>query len=245
MKKLKQCPRQGTPYLVGDSVKQSKRKIFKARCKQWDCPYCAEINANTHYNRIASAIYFYMKEKQEFQFVTITCHEKWRGTDASVKNWRKNKDKLLARVRRRYKKDSDSPCNYVYIPECHKDKTIHIHGLFSGDFGTRWWKDNARQCGLGYMAESSKLVGVLQAVNYINKYITKEIGKAQTVKGFRRIAYSQGFRALPRHESDYDWRMLQRDESIETVIIEGLVRLNFDVEFDNKKWTTDDFISDV
>lgn len=240
----KQCPKQGVPYLVGDSKTQQKRKIFKGRCGQWDCPYCAEINRSQHYNRVANGIHFYMREGIEFQFVTITCHENWRGTHASIKNWRKNKDKLLARYRRRYKKDTDNPCHYVYIPETHKDETLHIHGIFSGNFGSRWWKDNARESGLGYMAESEGLRGVLQAVNYINKYITKEIGKAQIIKNFRRISYSQGFRTISRHETDYDWRVLDRETSIESAIVEGLVRMNYDVEFDGRNWNTDDFLTD-
>ena len=155
-------------------------------------------------------------------FVTITCHEKWRGSDASVKNWRKNKDKLLARYRRRYSQDSAVSPEYVYIPEFHKDETVHIHGLFSGDFGERWWKDNARECGLGYMATSERLGSVLQAVNYITKYMVKEMGVESPVKGFRRICYSQGFPATKHNPSDYDWRMLERTETIESALIEGL-----------------------
>lgn len=240
--KLTQCPTVGVPYLIGDSKNKTKRTIFKARCKLWDCPYCAELNKSQHINRIANGIFFLWKENVKMQFVTITCHEKWRGTKSSVKNWRKNKDKLLARVRRFYAKNAKGQCDYVYLPEYHKDKTVHIHGIFCGDFGSKWWKDNARESGLGFMAKSAPLESILQAINYITKYITKEMGKGSVIKGFRRICYSQGFRPLARHENDYDWIILGRDETIESAILEGLLKKGYDVFFDNRTWSTDDFL---
>jgi len=224
MTKHTYCPRQGVPFLVGDGERSKKRVIVKARCKQWDCPYCAEINRYEHYNRIANGIAALEKTTIPMSFVTITCHEKWRGQSASVKNWRKNKDKLLARYRRRFSKDFTVSSQYVYIPEFHKDETVHIHGIFLGNFGERWWKDNARESGLGYMATSEKLTSVLQAINYCTKYMVKQMGIANPVKGFRRICYSQGFPAAKHHPSDFDWRMLEREETIKAAIVEGIFK---------------------
>lgn len=243
-KKQTYCMTRGVPYLVGDAENIGKRVIVKARCKQWDCPYCAEVNKTEHYNRIANGINKAWKQGIEMQFVTVTCHEKWRGTDASVKNWRRNKDKLLARVRRQYAQDTKGSCEYVYIPEFHKDKTVHIHGIFYGNFGIRWWKNHSRASGLGYMADAKKLTSVLQAVNYITKYMVKEMGIPSHVKGFRRICYSQGFPPLPSHKSDFNWSLLERKTSIETSIVEGLLK-GYSVDFEGKKFeSVDEFLID-
>lgn len=237
-----QCPRTGTPYLIGDDHKNAKRTIIKARCKQWDCPYCAEVNRSVHYNRIVSNIHRRMSKGDTFSFVTITCHEKWRGFDASSTNWFRNKDKLLARYRRAVKKRGFVSPNYVYIPETHTDESIHIHGVFSDTLSGRWWKDNSRSSGLGYQCKSKEVTSVRQAVNYCVKYITKEMGKPSPTKGFRRINYSRSFAPLVRSNSELDWRMVETDESIKDAILEGLLKKNYAVSFDGTNWTTDDFL---
>lgn len=239
MSEYTQCPRINVPYLVGDSEGLKKRVIVKARCKQWDCPYCAPINKQEHYNRIAIGLTRLWKNDAQWQFVTITCHENWRGYNASVENWRRNKGKLLARVRRKHKKEHDYLCEYVYIPECHKDETVHIHGLFSGNFSTRWWKDNCRECGLGYMAESSELGNVLQGLNYITKYMVKEIGIKTVGKHFRRICYSQGFPDIHNRKSTFLWGLLDGKESIESAIIDG-IRNGKTVKFDKHEFQSYD-----
>lgn len=241
--KLTSCPQRGVPWLIGDNHGMKKRVIVKARCKQWDCEYCAEINRYEHYNRIANGVNKLWKQKVPMIFTTITCHENWRGKDASIRNWRKNRGKLLDRFRRANQRTGCSQSEYVYIPELHEDGTIHVHGIFTGSLGTRWWKDNSRASGLGYMAESSKLESVLQAVNYITKYMLKEMGKPQFIKGFRRINYSQKFPPKPRNESVFDWSMLDGKTSIEDAIRVGLFVKNYEVDFDGKPMTTDDFLT--
>ncbi len=237
---LQQCPHRSVPFLVGDNAKSTKRKITKARCKLWDCEYCAPLNRTAHYNRIANGIDKLLKNGNDLQFVTITCHEKWRGHNESIRNWRKNKDKLLARYRRKHTKQCDGKGDYVYIPESHKDGSIHIHGIFTGYFKNSWWKNNSRESGLGYMAKSSQLTSALQAINYILKYIQKEMGKEQPVKGFRRINYSQGFPVLQRLPSSYEWRILAPEETIETAIREGLILKGYEVNFAGETFETVD-----
>lgn len=229
----KQCPNTASPYLIGDG--QEKRIIAKSRCGKWTCPYCADLNRNEHYNRIAYAIDNYWRKGYEMEFVTITCHEKWRGSKRSVENWRKNKDKLLARYRRKYVKEYGEKPHFVYIAEYHKDETVHIHGVFFGALGTRWYKDNARESGLGYMAESAKLNSVLQAVNYCLKYITKEMGKPVVTKGFRRINYSRGFYEVKKNVSPLEWSVLDNRQSIENAIAVGVLDGKV-VKFDGKEY---------
>lgn len=241
--RLKQCPNMESPWLVGDFEKKGVRKIIKARCKLWDCEYCMHLNRSQHYNRVANGLSKLMRNGNDYSFVTITCHENWRGHENSIRNWRTNKDKLLARFRYHCRKVNGGQSDYVYIPETHKDGTIHLHGCFAGSFGNGWWKDNSRESGLGYMSTSEKLTSVLQAVNYCLKYITKHMGTPQISKGFRRINYSVGFPNTKVSDSVGKWRVLERDETIENAILEGLLRMNYDVEFDKRFWSTDDFLN--
>ena len=241
-KKIKEytsCPNMGTPMLIGDFKAQNNRCIIKARCKLWNCPYCAEINKSEHFNRIATGIQKLIDRGVVFSFVTITCHEKWRGYNASIKNWRGSRDKLLARFRRRYAQDTDGTSHYVYIPEYHTDGTLHIHGIFAGNFKTKWWKDNARACGLGFMAKAERLTTALQAINYVIKYVTKQVGTAQPSKGFRRINYSKSFPTVQRNLLAGDWRKFERGESIQDVIVDGIVK-GLTVKFDGTDFKTFD-----
>jgi len=237
--KYTSCPNIGTPYLVGDFPTDKKRAIIKARCKLWDCPYCAYVNKSEHFNRMVSGIQKLSDKGIEMSFVTITMHEKWRGTDGSTKNWRANRDKLLARFRRAVKAKYGFQSDYVYISEYHQDGALHIHGVFTGNLKTRWWKDNARECGLGYMAKAERLTTALQAINYVLKYITKEIGKTVPIKNFRRINYSQGFPNLQTSILGGVWRIIERDESIESVIIDG-IRKDLTVTFDGSRFASYD-----
>lgn len=217
--------------MVGDFVNIGKRAIVKTRCKLWTCPYCAQINKSNHYNRMATGIDKLIKQGRILQFVTLTMHENWRGKNGSTKNWRANKGKLLDRVRRKEKKVSSLSSEYVYIPEYHKDGSLHVHGIFTGDYGTRWWKDNSRQCGMGYMAQSEGLNSALQGINYCLKYISKQVGCEIPIKNFRRINYSSGFPDIAKGSSDGSWRMLGRDESINSAIVGGIVK-GLEVRFD-------------
>lgn len=236
-----QCPTRGVPYLIGDDSKNAKRKIFKARCKLWSCPYCAEINKSIHYNRIVSNLHKYMSDGYEFDFVTITCHESWRGWDASSTNWFRNKDKLFARYRREIARQGNYTPEYVYIPETHSDSSIHIHGLFTGKIRTKWWKDNARASGLGYQCKSIPIKNVAQGVFYCLKYIQKEMGKANPSKGFRRINYSRGFTDNRKNNTQLEFRMVEKTESLKEVILEGL-RLNYETALEGLNYTFDDFL---
>ena len=233
------CPNMNTPLLVGDFIDQNKRAIIKARCKLWNCPYCAQVNKSEHFNRMVSGIQKLVDRDYPLSFVTITMHEKWRGKDGSTKNWRSNRDKLLARLRRKVKKELSLQSEYVYISEYHSDGSLHIHGVFTGDFKSKWWKDCARSCGLGYMAKAERLTTALQAINYCLKYITKEIGKIVPLKSFRRINYSQGFPNLRSPILDGVWRIVEREESIESLIIDG-IRKGLMVNFDGSKFATFD-----
>jgi len=212
------CPNLGSPYLYADDGDTKTRLIIKARCKLWTCPYCSQVNKHQHYIRILNGSNRLLDKGHQLNFVTLTSHETARGFDASYSVFKSAWKKLSQRARRKNKKTTGLPFEFVYIPEIHKDNTLHWHGVFTGDFSKRWWKDNSRQSGMGYMAECEPLENAIQATNYCLKYITKHLGQEISRKGFRRINYSRGFPPKPVPETLLQWQIAEPDESLVSII---------------------------
>lgn len=226
-----------TPYLYQQDFDTGICKIFRARCKTWTCPQCAQQNAINHYKRIfygASTI-----EQHGFKqnFVTLTSHEKVRGWTASVAVWRKAWAKLTERARRKCKA-SKTPYHYVYITEAQIDGSLHIHGLFPACLDKRYWKNNARGCGLGYQVESEKLESANQAASYACKYIVKHMGTEH--EGCRRIAYSSQFPDFKRRSNNGAWAIVPREIAIEDFIVTQWHVCHLDVKFDGKYLSFED-----
>ena len=66
------------------------------------------------------------------------------------------------------------------------------------NLASRWWKDNARSCGLGFMAESEFAKTAGGAFAYASKYLSKQWG-IPWPRNFRRIRTS---RKYPRQQDD-------------------------------------------
>jgi len=217
---LTHCPTMGTPYLYSDSQSEKIRRIIKARCKLWTCPYCAEINAIAHYIRILNGVNRLQESGEAINFVTITSHEKVRNFKQGYAVWQSAWRKLQERLRR-FIKNCGARCEFVYLFELHKKGGLHVHMLVTGSIETRWWKDNARQCRLGYQAKSEQVDNAGLASSYVIKYIAKNIGLEIPVKGFRRINYSRGFPPAQKFDSPDQWTIIEKSISIEIVIEEA------------------------
>lgn len=138
---------------------------------------------------------------------TLTAHEKWRGHEASVKNLRQGWKKLYNRLRRAYGISS-----YVKVWEMHKDDTFHLHGLIDAVIPLSWLKDNARECGMGYMVDIHKVDNAGQVAGYIAKYFLKSEFEqnegAPFPKNLRRIEVSRNWIKLPDLKADEDWQWI-------------------------------------
>jgi hypothetical protein len=233
--KLKYCPAQGTPYLKLDSKTDKTRYIVKARCKKWDCPYCAQVNKHQHYIRILNGCNELLNKKQQLNFVTITSHEHVRGLLRSYRVFQKAWKTLSQRARREVATATGIPLAYVLIPELHSDKTLHWHGVFTGGLSTRWWKDNSRQSGLGHQAKSVPLENGIQATNYCLKYVTKHIGQVVDIKRFRRVNYSQNFPAKPTIEGKHGFEVIDSKTALTTVIFEAWIKHQYRVMLHNQE----------
>lgn len=112
--------------------------------------------------------------------------------------------KLSRRIRYHFK-----GIRYVLLPEVHADGRMHIHAIASHGLGTRWLKDHACACGLGYMASSEKLSDHTRSVYYVTKYLNKAIEDTKWPSRFRRVRTSQHWPELPPSQEfqklDLEW----------------------------------------
>jgi len=193
------CPHDRVPWLVG--INSDKIVATRGACGLWSCRVCGARNGKKWLARILDG----MRQlgEKSWYFITITAHEKWRGLESSLKNLRQGWKKLYNRMRRKYGIN-----DYVKVWERHKDGSLHLHVLIAKKIGKRWLKDNARQCGMGYQADSSQAKNGGQVAGYVAKYLLKSYNEgADMPKGLRRIECSRSFPKLPDNTStnDLEW----------------------------------------
>lgn len=209
----KSCTTSNVPYLWTSDREKKKRLVQRAMCKQWGCEYCSRKMRDYHLARIINGYNQLSQAGTEFNFVTLTMHERLRTFEATVKVWRDVWKKLSSRMRYASQRNGLKPI-YVYVPEKHKDGRCHIHGLFSTTLDTRWWKDNLRSCGGGYMAESTRCENGGLASWYVSKYINKHMGQSEWIAYFRRINYCRSFPRLPKPDDSTDWFVFDKGVSL-------------------------------
>jgi len=224
----KWCPNQGTPYLYRDSHTDKTRHIVKARCKMWKCEYCSKVNRHQHYIRILNGCNELLSQGQELNFITITSHERLKTTESCLAVWRKSWRILRERLRRKHEKCSDYPLCFFLVTEFHKDRRLHWHGVINCDISTRWLKDNARACGLGFQCKSTQLENAIQGTNYAIKYISKSLTNEDYPPKMRRITYSQSFPHKPAPDSSFEWQIPDAKTSLVEVIEQAWREFDYD-----------------
>jgi len=98
------------------------KKLFRLRCKQWDCAYCAKFNNwiwRRHLREYVNAVGY-----EGWSLLTITArgkaHRNSSTLEAIVKNW----DRLMKRLTYSWGKKP-----YVRVLEMHKSGEFHAHLL--------------------------------------------------------------------------------------------------------------------
>lgn len=194
------CINPNVPYLTGIDEQSKTAHLIRGACKQWSCPTCGARNGKQWLARIIN--HMNLNKRRNWYFVTLTAHENWRGKDASRVNVQRGWKKLYNRMRRAY-----GVSGYVKVWEPHKDGSWHLHILIDRKIGKRWWKDNARACGMGYQVESVQPKNPGQAAGYCAKYLIKSFELAHLYdKGMRRIEVSRDWTKLPElADNDLSW----------------------------------------
>lgn len=188
--------------------------FFRPRCKSWSCKPCAEQNAKFWAFRAAYGVEKLLESKSLYlhgnigcsavtesdipkysgllglEFVTLTSHEKL-SPDRSIEVFGKAWDKLRRRISRQ------GDFDYLLVPEQHKSGRLHIHMLTTAKLPKRWWKDNARSCGLGHQVAAEPIRDPGKAAGYCLKYVTKSLECQAWPRGFRRVRTSAHWPAPP------------------------------------------------
>lgn len=200
----KPCTKTNRPYLVGVNENEKQSLLTRPNCKMWNCEPCASSNARLWIAKIINGI---NRLGGEWSFLTLTAHRHHRK-DKSVANLRQGWKKFYNRILAILGKNAEN-LYYCKVWEQHKDGGFHLHILLSVCFGTRWAKDNAAQCGLGFQADWRQINNAGQVAGYVSKYTLKNAtvarGDIQWPKGLRRIETSRNWPILPKKEQDSAW----------------------------------------
>jgi len=183
------------PVVLTATDQQKKETyIHRARCKQWSCDYCSNVNRRLWMYRIGAEIEGDDKP-DEWHFWTLTLHGRDHAGGAvhSLMVWRKHWDKFMKRVRRMSR---GKKLRYVRVFEPHKSGVFHVHMLanYAPDDvvchiepdGRENWRsqaltDHLSALGLGWRHDvrplkpfgDLSLAGTI--ASYLGKYLTKDI----------------------------------------------------------------------
>jgi len=210
------CETPRRPWLVGANYELHAAVIFRPRCKLWSCPYCARINRGLWAVRTFLGSEHLIVAGWRLGFLTLTSHELLDAA-GTLAVWPKNWAKLRSRA---YREVGQFP--YVLIPEQHQDGRLHVHAVEGAGLSERWWKDNGRECGLGYMAEEAPVRSPAGAAFYVSKYISKTLGLHNWPEHFRRVRTSQNWPKIKDEHANAEWQfaVIPYNRSLEDVYAE-------------------------
>lgn len=191
---LVDCPNQHVPYLLGINDVAVKAVIFRPRCKMWSCPVCGRANAWLWAYRANHGAHSMYDAGKPLAFLTITSSNKITGEQSwwvAPKAWMK----LQARMRREY-----GQYEYFLVPEVQERGAVHFHGIFTVPIGKRWLKDNASECGFGYMDDAKEVWSEGGVTGYVVKYLAKSLDITTMPPRTRRVRTSRHWPKLPERE---------------------------------------------
>jgi hypothetical protein len=183
------CPNSPGAY-SGISIDGKKIIAGRMCCNSWNCPYCHSRLKKRLYKRIfggALSDRRFMVKKHSLKFLTLTCPGQWYRLKYSPLEAYEQMSRAFDRLVRFLKKKYGH-FHYFRVCEVQRDGYPHFHVLFAGSaivpvgllFDIKWSWEN--QSHMGFVKLNSKLKktgfnNVKHAINYMLKYITKEIIK--------------------------------------------------------------------
>lgn len=225
----KYCPN----YRVSlSSEKNNDYLVYKPRCKQWSCPYCAIVNRKIWRARIMSEVETTPAVKIWYFWTLTLLGKDHKGLKHSINMWRKNWQKLIKRIKRDCGK-----LRYCRVFEMHKDGTLHIHMLCDKSYDdcviipkTKKQKErrespklrkHLNKLKLGYIhdikiidTEDQQNNGIARNISaYIVKYMTKDsMTYARSVlldmnSRLRVIQTSKGWYQEDKKDPDRVWKI--------------------------------------
>lgn len=194
------CKTPNRPWMVAQNANTKMAIFFQPTCKLWSCSYCSRINANRWILRGFLGTQALLDAGHHADMVTVTSHENL-SAEASFRVLPLAWPKLYRRYKRAV--SSDDPKAFIAVPERQpKSGKAHAHLIITGGLSKRWWKDNARECGLGYQSDVKD--ANLGAAGYLAKYLGKTL-EEKWPKNKRRVNTSRNWPALPELPPKLGW----------------------------------------
>ena len=209
------CETRGRPFLKAFNPSKNVMIVFRPRCKQWGCPACAVINTKLWAARAHRGAFEFQNVGKTLRFLTLTSHENLTAA-ASLKVWPKAWKTLHTRANR-----EGGHGAYLMVPERHKDGRLHMHAIVTWPMGKTWWKDNARESGLGFMADSEVIRHAGGAASYVTKYLMKSLQDDTWPPRWRRARPSRDWPKLDKAEKPEGWRFYpaQKNEPLDDMVL--------------------------
>lgn len=219
------CETPNRPWMIASNFFTGQSLFFQPTCKKWSCASCGYVNAKRWTVRAIKGTESLLESGCKVDFVTLTPHEKLTAEQSFrvlPLAWKK------LSMRWKYEIPANDPGAYYAVPERHKSGKVHTHMIITGGLKKKWWKDNARECGLGYQSEV-KEVATLGVGGYVSKYLNKTLGDPWP-KGTRRVNTSRSWPSLPELEQVPGWgfKTYATDRELRPVL-EGLLNDGYQV----------------
>ena len=216
------CKRGG--LLITYQYVEHRALITDADCDSWQCPECQERLKDYWLLHAQHGASLFLGRGVKLFFATITSHENTRTFSQGASIFPDAWGKLHKRLNR-----TSDICEYLLIPEHHKDGRLHMHAVWTFPVDTRWLKDNGRECGFGFMNQIWRkhhrdecVESVADVGRYVSKELSKQLGD-NVPKRFHRIRRSAHWEKLPLPDSEssaYDWQYIGSNGKQEMVIEE-------------------------
>lgn len=209
------CETPNRPWMVATNTALNHLLFFRPTCKKWSCHACGQTNAAHWVRRGEKGTKEFLDQGFRVDFLTLTPHEKLTPEQSFYvlpRAWKT--------LHMRYQREipHDNPGAYFVVPErMPKSGKVHSHFMITGGLSQKWWKDNARECGLGYQSKvkEMKSIGV---VGYVTKYLTKTLTE-QWPKGRRRVNTSRNWPQLPDSElPGWEFSTHMTDEQLSLIL---------------------------
>lgn len=207
------CKNPKSPYLVGIGKSEQIALVMKADCDSWECEECQEKKRSQWIARAVLGLQAISSASQTSVFVTVTTAEWYKEPAAAIAAFPNAWNKLYGRLKRR-----NTGLMYLMTIEFgQKTSHMHAHFLTNATQNERWYKNNARACGMGFQAKVEPVESDGKAAAYVSKYIGKSLGGQPLPPHFRRVRCSQNWTALADlvGQSDhYNWLVCNTTTSL-------------------------------
>lgn len=209
------CNRAGV--LVGWDTNGKRALVTRGNCDSWTCPECAKRKRDNWSLRAQIGIRQFLAEHQFIDFVTLTSHEKLPNFIATERVWRAAWTGIYNAIKRR-----NADFQYLLIPERHKNGRMHVHALWTAGVGKRTLKSIVRPRGLGYMLDVSHISSPSDAIRYVVKYLSKDLGE-DVPDHFHRVRVSQRWPEIPAPSSatsNLRWEYTKNEQAFWIIVNE-------------------------